>query len=422
MSSYRFTGRRMKMFSSKTIVVTAGLLCVVTGSLANAQTVATPTVTPATKPVGFVVPEWKSADGKMILRLRGRLVHDFYSVETDLGGTANDYEISSDSLRAVRFGIDGQLSRKVRFRADANLTDSQINWADVFVGYVGTKYEAYIGQQRLGTTFETLGPDVTYPLPETSLVNTAFAQSNRNFGAIVRIKGAAWQSVLAVSSGELNAGDIFGDDVIRSASLRTTYALHNKPRDVIHVGASIRVRDAQKGPLLRYATRPAATNFGRRLLDSGRLASGDATLSFEAMTMQGPFMVTAEHQILWADTARGTALLTGSYLEGCWWLTGENRNYQVGVGSVSAVRPKRSIRLGGPGAIAVVARVEQLDESDSKVGPLSGSEKAVSLGIAWLPVDFVTLRLAASQTWLDRPLASQSGTSRVVMARAQFAF
>lgn len=412
----------MKKISSKTILATANLVALSVGGFANAQSVSTPPAATPAKPVGFVVPEWKSSDSAMIVRLRGRVVHDFFSVDTNLGGTANDFEISKDSLRALRFGIDGQFSRKVKFRADANLTDSQINWADVYVGYTGTKYEAYIGQQRLGTTFEPVGPDINYAMPEISLVNIAFGQAGRNFGVVGRVKGATWQSVLTLSSGELNAGDVFADDVVRSISLRSTYALRNKPRDVLHIGGSLRVRDAQNGPLLRYATRPASTNFGRRLLDSGRLAGGDTTLSFEGLAIQGSFMLSAEHQILWADTPRGTAQMSGSYVEGSWWLTGENRNYQVGAGAITMVRPKRSVRVGGPGAIALVARAEQLDQSDAILGAQAGSAKSLSLGVAWMPVDFVMLRLTAAQNWLDRPLPSQSGNARVLLARAQFSF
>jgi phosphate-selective porin len=410
----------MKMFRTKTFAVSLFTLAACLSSAAVGQSAPSP-ASPAA-PVGFVVPEWKSADGKVILRLRGRVVHDFYDVDTDLGGTAGDVTLSNNSLRAVRFGIDGQFSPKVRFRADANLIDSQVNWADVFLGYTGSKYEAYVGQQRLATTLETLGPDVNYPLPETSLVGTSFGQSIRKFGAIARVKGTNWQTVAAFYTGDLNAGDVFGDDALHTTQVRSTYAFHNKDRDVVHVGASVRVRDARDGPLLRYATRPAATNFGPRSLDSGAIASSDTTVTLEGLWIKGSFMLSGEHQMLWADTARGTAAIDGTYIEACYWLTGEYRRYQAGTGNVTQVRPKRSVRAGGLGAIGLVARADRLDQTDARFGTRAGGEQALSVGVAWLPVDFVTFRLAASQTWIDKPLASQSGSTRVIMGRAQFAF
>jgi phosphate-selective porin OprO and OprP len=400
-----------------------GLFCLALSVTQQASAQSAPNRPSAPATVSWLkVPEWKSSDGKAIVRLRGRLIHDVYSIDTDLGGTANDVDISTDGLRAARFGIDGQYTPKIRFRADANLTDSQINWVDVYIGYTGIKYEAYFGQQRLATTFETLGPDVNFPAPETALVNTAFGQSARNLGVVGRVKGAKWQVVGGAYSGNLNAGDVFAEDAQQSVVMRGTYAVRNRDRDVVHVGASLRYRDARQGTLLRYSVRPASTNFGPRTLDSGALAGHDTTFSLEGLAITGPLMFVAEHQIVQADTPRGKATLSGSYLEGAWWLTGENRRYVVGTGSVSQIRPKRSVQAGGLGAFGLVARLEQLDLTDKALGSRAGSQESLSLGAAWLPDEFIMFRVTASQNWIDRPLPTQSGKSRVIMARAQFSF
>lgn len=400
------------------LVATA--LCVAAAPQAMAQTTAA--VSPRAATNGFTVPEWKGQSSQIIVRARGRAQHDFYHVTRDFDAGTINGETHDDDLRALRLGVDGQFSSKIKFRADANLTISQVNWADVYLGYSGTKYDVFVGQNYLAATFENASPDINFPLPENSLVNLAFGQNVRGFGVVGRVKSKDWQVVGGLYQGNVNAGDIFGDDVLRYAQIRATYSPRHKERDVIHFGGSARMRDAQDGPLLRYATRPAATNFGPRTLDSGSVGKSDTTFSLEGLYVQGSFMISGEHELVHADTALGIVSMNGTYVEGCWWLTGESRRYNVGTGTVGQVKPKKSMRAGGLGAIALVGRLEQLDQTDALLGARAGRVQSASVGVSWMPVDFVMLRLAASQNRYSGPLASRNGDAQVVMGRAQFSF
>jgi phosphate-selective porin OprO and OprP len=372
--------------------------------------------------VGFVVPEWKSGNGHIIVRARGRLIHDYYSVERDFDAGSINGSTDNNDTRQFRFGVDGQFSPHVKFRADANLVNGDVNWADVYVGYTDKKHEFFVGQHRLSTALETASSATAAPLPEPSLVTVAFGQNARNFGAIARMKGDNWQVVGGLYHGNINAGDIFGEDVLRYAQARATYALRTKDRDVLQFGASVRVRDAQSGARLRYGTRPSGTNYGARTLDSGAIATGDATLSLEAALVRGPLMVTAEHQITRADTPFGDADLNGSYIEAAWFMTGETRRYSAAAGNFGGVKPKKSVRAGGPGAFVLVGRLERLDQTDVAFGTRAGSVDAVSLGVAWVPVEFVMFRASASRSYFEGPNAARNGTADVIMARAQFSF
>jgi phosphate-selective porin OprO and OprP len=370
----------------------------------------------------IIVPEWKSKDGRIIVRLRARAQHDFFNVETNLTGTSNDVENNGDALRGLRVGLDGQFSPKLRFRADANLIDSEFNWVDAYLGFIGTKYELYAGQHRQSTTIETVGPDVSYALPETSLINTSFGQGLRSFGFAARIKGANWQTIGGIYSGNMNAGDMFGDDALQYAQVRSSYAFRNKDRDVVHVGASLRLRDARAGALLRYSARAAATNFGPKVIDSSAIASTDTTLSVEGLLIRGSLMVMGEYQTTQAQINGRNANLHGGYLESTWWLTGESRRYQASTGTVGQVKPKHPLGTSGLGALALVTRIEQLDQSDRLLGSRSGRVDAFTLGLSWIPIEYVMFRLATSRTNIDRPSVAQSGYVQATMARAQIAF
>ncbi len=376
----------------------------------------------STKPVGFVVPEWKSDTGKVIVKARGRAIHDFYQIDRSFDAGSLSGQTESDDLRALRLGIDGQFTDKVKIRADANLVNGDINWVDVYVGYTGEKYEFYLGQHRLSTTLETASPDLMEPLTEVSLVGLAFAQNVRNFGAIARVKGSSWQVVGGLYHGNLNAGEIFADDAVAYAQVRATHAVRNKDRDVLHVGASLRVRDAQDGPRLRYSVRPSITNYGPRTLDSGFVGKSDNTVSLEALMIRGSLIVSAEHQMMQADLPSGTANLNGSFIAAAWYVTGETRRYSVGTGNLGSVRPRKSVRLGGPGSLALLARLDRLDQSDARFGAQAGRVDAISLGIAWVPVDYVMLRLSVSENRYNSPNAARNGRAQATTARVQFAF
>jgi phosphate-selective porin OprO and OprP len=412
-----------RAFCASTLTACAALV----GPSVHAQTAPTtypyPYPTPApTRPIGFVVPEWKSEDGNIIIRARGRAVHDFFRLERDFDGGTINGETQNDDLRALRFGIDGQLSPKIRIRADANLVQSQINWVDVYIGYVGLKREVFVGQSRLASPISSSSSDINFAMPEFAMATVAFGQDVRNFNVMGRVKGANWQVVGALTQGNLNAGDIFGDDALRAAQIRATYAARNKDRDVLHVGMSLRARDVQSGELLRYRSRPAEINFGPRTIDSGAIAKRDQTLALEAMYQKGSLLVMSEVQQVWADTAQGTASLGGGYVEATYWLTGENRRYSAGAGTVGIVRPKKSLRQGGPGAIALFASAEYLDLNDRVLGSRAGRAEAISAGVSWTPVDFIMLRIAGSQNWYSGPNPARNGEASVIMGRVQFSF
>jgi phosphate-selective porin OprO and OprP len=120
--------------------------------------------------------------------------------------------------------------------------------------------------------------------------------------------------------------------------------------------------------------------------------------------------------------ARGTVAINGTYLEGCYWFTGESRRYLVGTGTVGQVKPKKSIFEGGLGAIALVGRVERLDQTDARLGARAGRVDAATIGVSWTPVEYVLFRLAASHSRYSGPNSARNGTADVVMGRAQFAF
>ena len=381
-----------------------------------------------------MVPEWKSEDGQVVVRMRGRWQQDYYSIRNDFGNPLRDNDTSSENLRGVRVGLDGNVTANFAFRAEVDFINEQTNWNDFFVTYRGKNLDLTLGQNYQASSIEGSTPNPIFLLPEASLMTNALLLRARGFGLTARWRGENWQAVISGSGGNMNAGDVFGDDVIKQLQARISYAPINNPNNVLHFGINTRLRDAQDGPLIRYRARPAATAHSPRTIDSGAFASSDANLGLEAIWFKGPLTVTAEAQRVWADQGGDIKPLSGAYVEASYWLTGESRRYRAAVGNFIAVTPNKSLLKGGVGAIALVSRIENLDLSHSDrpaslalsnpAGISQGRAEAVSIGLVWLPVEYVTFRLAGSQTRYDGQARGfdGKGKTRVVTARAQFNF
>ncbi len=386
------------------------------------------------KTPSFVVPEWKSDDGQVVVRMRGRWQQDYYSIKNDFGNPLRDNDTSSENLRGVRMGLDGTATAKFAFRAEVDFINEQTNWMDLFVTYRGKNLDLTVGQNYQASSIEGSMPNPQFLLPEASLVTNALLLRTRGFGVTARWRGKNWQAVTAATGGNMNAGDVFGDDIVKQLQARVSYAPLNQTGNVLHFGVNSRLRDAQDGPLLRYRARPAGTAHVARTIDSGAIGSSDANLGLEAIWVKGPLTVSAESHQTWADLNGDIKPISGAYVEASYWLTGETRRYRDAVGNFTAVTPKKSLLKGGPGGVALVSRIEYLDLSHSNLpisqarsnpaGISQGRAEAVSVGLVWLPVEFVTFRLAGTQTRYDGQARGfdGKGKTRVVTARAQFNF
>ena len=388
----------------------------------------------ANPPTLFAPPEWKSSDGSMSVRMRGRWQHDFYDVETDFDGVTRDSSLRDDETRNIRIGLDATIGPKLTFRAEGTLLNSQFNWLDLYATYRTEHVDVTLGQQYVASALEGSITDAALMFPEASQGTIAFGMRTRSVGLIGRYKGKDWQAVGGYSVGNVNPGDIFGDDVATYWQARVSRALRNKPGDVLHIGANLRLRDARSGPRLRYRARSTNINYGPRLLDTTAIGQDDTTFGLEALLVHGPWSVSGEHLILEAQTPSGRATFNASYVEASYWLTGEVRGYRAQTGNFVLTRPKRSLLRGGPGGVGLAVRAERLDLSDAPSGaaPLPanpagisrGESSAISAALVWLPVDYWTVRLTAAHTRFEGQAAGFGGKGRTdtLAAKVQFSF
>lgn len=174
-----------------------------------------------------------------------------------------------------------------------------------------------------------------------------------------------------------------------------------------------------------------STRYETRLADSVKVldlaapvtdVDGITRLGLEAAYVTGPFSVQAEY--LKADvesTAAGDPELTGYYVAGSYFLTGETRAYKSSSGVFD--RPKPNAESG---AWEATLRYSNLEAEAGNVVAANrqGEVKNVTAGLTYYANPQVRFMLNLSQADLDEAAQATpvSGSPRTLALRAQFDF
>lgn len=198
-------------------------------------------------------------------------------------------------------------------------------------------------------------------------------------------------SVALGAFGESTASQL-GDDEGSLFSVRTTYAPVYDGHTSLHLGIGAHYRLVDASDTVRFRARPE-TRLSNSVfaLDTGNITDVDhiSTIGTELAGSYGPAFFQSEY--LRSDVARSAgysdADFSGWYVQGSWFLTGENRPYSTKKGLYGAVTPKQSLNKGGIGAWEIAARYGSLDLTDN--GILAGTMRNTTLGLNWYPNSYV---------------------------------
>ena len=108
-------------------------------------------------------------------------------------------------------------------------------------------------------------------------------------------------------------------------------------------------------------------------------------------------------------------MLSGGYVQASLALTGETRPYSPGYGAFQAISPARPVSEGGPGAVELSLRADQLDFSEFAAGRTT----AVTAGVTWTPADNVRVMVNRTQEFHDGTGRSD-GSSWAFRVQASF--
>ena len=361
----------------------------------------------ATSAIALFVAPLASAEDGFTLDVFGRVMIDYAIADADNA----DLDLSASEARRVRIGAKGSYGSNLKYKVEFN-TDSSgdVNATDAYLDFklADTGWNVRAGHFKTPNSFDEANSSRFMSTIERSAFTDAF-QLNRRVGVMAHTAGDNYT---------FSAG-VFGENIEESTldegyalAARGTYTPVNTDNTLLHLGASVRYRDAGgDGSNFRYRQRPY-THIPSRVISTGNIAESDTFYGVEALGMFGQAWATGEYAITNADiSADGDADLEGFYLEAGYFFGGK-RVYKKG----KFDRPKvaNPITDGGLGALSLIARYDSIDLTDSIVD--GGELETIVLGADWWPTKNTRIALnyfngdvayGSSTSGLDSVFAAQ---------------
>jgi phosphate-selective porin OprO/OprP len=441
----------------------------------------------------------ESKDGKNKIKLGGRIQADFASIsspkrslvdqlEADQGG--NDLTGFGSEFRRARLFVEGTVYRIIQFKAQYDFAgNGPAEFKDVWVGLTKVPKVGHIrvGHMKEPFSLEELTSSKYITFMERALPNVF--SPGRNTG--IRLHNTAFKSKrLWWGVGVFTNADDFGDNFNNfqdwnfTARVAGTPFYAEKGRKLLHLGLGYSHQFRNKDHFsLRYRQRPEAHITAVRPLDTRGGSGGAADFDTDGIdlinpeiavvwgpfSLQGEYMwsfVNANRDSIWRNGAevggynlllkKGNPTFHGGYIYASYFLTGENRNYQLKSATFGRVKPRRNFDLqGGPGAWEIAFRYSYLSLnsgvasdpnfyagtsflSTPRIGTRGGIENNLTFALNWYPTpntrwmlnyiyaDINNRRFAPGITTPNNPLVNarnyNSGPIHIVQTRFQVDF
>jgi phosphate-selective porin OprO and OprP len=349
-------------------------------------------------------------------KLRGRL-HVDYAVHNE-----DQVPLSDGALnRRARIGVQGTIDDHWSGVIEYDFAENGTTAADLILSRKLGGGTVKIGHFKVPMGFDELSSTNTIPFIERAAGNSAFVDARRLAVGYDYFSGEFGLQGILYSRGIGSANNPQGDEPIGIAG-RLTYA-PKLGEGLVHFGASVAYEDRQDFSTVRYRARPEANVDGNRLVDTGTISDVKSTTKYglEAYWQNGPFSALVEY--LATSVARNVGDepdFSGWFVQGSWFLTGENRSYRNG--TYRGVTPKAQ----GRGAWELVARYGSVDLNDS--GFQGGEQDTLAFGLNYYSsanvrfmVNYILVDVTGSAAIVDG-VAVGDDSPNILVARAQYAF
>ena len=391
-----------------------------------------PQVVAAAKPAPKITTagklEFKADEHKF--RIGGRAQHDFTLVGNDGDGKVGS---SEQQFRRARIYLSGTAWEHWDWKFQFDLEDaddSSMSIEDAFIKYRGWDPAAItVGQRKAPFSLSTLTSSKYITFIERSAPTDLFSSESIGIGGrtpgitlenkgknhtlaggfyLMRQRGDATDDAeFADSAGDTVAVEL-GTDSISERKIddgwgvtgRATWLPVNRSgTELVHAGAAFGYKHYPNKRVNRFRVRPGVSE-GDRIVDSDRSIAADNFwgMNLEAATIWGPFAASAEYYYGDFD---GTGItsntdLEGFYVQGSYFLTGENRRYKNG--AFSSVKVKDPVGGGGWGGWEVGLRYSS---SDLGAGIGADSGDVLTAALNWYVNNNMMFKLNYVKTFCD---------------------
>ena len=341
-----------------------------------------------------------SPEKNLRMKFKGSIMVDggYIGPDDALEKAFPDLEGWDIDFRQIRLIVGGRIRDTTEFKIDVDFAhprEIKDNWIDFseipLVGHIraGNMKEPFSLQEL------TSRQDITFM--EWGLPTLAFAPS-RNIGIMAHntaldsrmtwAVGGFWNTESATHLGE--GRDRIEDETGYNLTARVTGLprYEENGKRLIHLGFSYQRQfrgDVVSDSQVQIRARPESHLTDDRLVDTGLFnAEGANLFNPELAIVSGPLSFQGEFYLTTMDTVMlGDPRFWGFYVYVSYFLTGENRTYEISEGVFSQVEPKDNFHFkeGGWGALELALRFSYLDLNGG--GIAGGKEHNWTAGLNW---------------------------------------
>ena len=363
-------------------------------------------------------------------RIGGRAQHDFTLVDNDGAGNVGS---SEQQFRRARIYLSGTAWEHWDWKFQFDLEDaddSGMSIEDAFIRYKGWEPASItVGQRKTPFSLNTLTSSKYITFIERAAPADLFSSESIGIGGrapgitlenrgknhslaggfyLMRQRGDASDDgeftdsagdTVAVALGTDSVSERKIDDGWGVTARATWLPINRSGKQLVHTGAGFGYKHYPNERVNRFRVRPAVSE-GDRIVDSDGSIAADSFrgLNLEAASIWGPFSASAEYYYgdFGGTGATGAADMEGFYVQGSYFLTGENRRYKNG--AFSSVKVKNPVGGGGWGGWEVGLRYSST-ELGAGIGADSGD--VLSAALNWYVNNNMMFKLNYVKTFCD---------------------
>ena len=354
--------------------------------------------------------EFKTDEHKF--RIGGRAQHDITLVGNDGDGSVGS---SEQQFRRARIYLSGTAWEHWDWKFQFDLEDaddSSMSIEDAFIKYKGWgQASVTIGQRKAPFSLNELTSSkyITFierAVPSNLFTSESIGIGNRSPGITLDNTGknhtlAGGFYLMRQRSG--NEADSISerkiDDGWGVTARATWLPINVSGKQLVHTAAAFGYKHYPNKTVNRFRVRPGVSE-GDRIVDSDGSLKADNFLgmNLEAASIWGPFSASAEYYYGDFDGtgATGATDMEGFYVQGSYFLTGENRRYKNG--AFSSVKVKDPVGGGGWGGWEVGLRYSS---TDLGVGIGADSGDVLTAALNWYVNNNMMFKLNYVKTFCD---------------------
>ncbi|MFD1951214.1 OprO/OprP family phosphate-selective porin [Sphingomonas arantia] len=346
---------------------------------------------------GSGLPVFHSADGVYTFKPRGRILAD---VSSSFGSKSDGRNLTTTGMRALRLGLEGGVGTHFFYQMEADFSENEVDVVTAFMGWrnrisPGLEYDVRAGHLFNDRGFEgSTGSDSTPFLERTTVATAIIPQRGfYGIGIMPRLFWKTGHASLTVTGDRVDGTQTVSDG--RTFLARAHWNPIKTDNAVLHLGAW--GFDESLSPAATTLTRNTVIGGrfnGALRVSTGPLLGGRGTTGYglELGGYRGPVWIMAEAGRRDAQLDGGRPDFTSKAwsVSGGFFITGDLPPYNPRLGAFGQPKVKRPTFDGGPGAIELTARYEDLDQTDLLTG---GRGWAATVGVNWYLNSFTRLQL-----------------------------